>query len=117
MALTTCTHCEQRISSKYSTCPHCGQPVGDAQPAMGGDDKPAPPARRKLRRRVQDLSHLALLAMVAGSIWYYVDSGGLKQPAGAGPVWLMAAGASLYLYLRIWWLLRRIRRGQAAENK
>ncbi len=108
MALITCTGCGERISSQYAHCPHCGQATN---PEIASSDAVTVPARqqKKLRQRTQDLSHLALLAMVAGSIWYYIDSQGLKQPAGDGPIWLMGAGASLYLYLRIWWLLRRLR--------
>jgi len=31
MALVTCPECQQQVSSKATTCPHCGFPIGQAQ--------------------------------------------------------------------------------------
>ncbi len=107
MAIVTCDHCGKRMSSRHAHCPHCGR-VAPPRPDRG--PAAAQERLRRLRHRAQDLSNLSLLLMVAGSIWYYVESDGLQKPAGAGPVWVLAAGASVYLYLRIWLLLRRLRR-------
>ncbi len=102
MALSRCAHCHKHRSSLHQHCPHCGQPV-DAPDSIHHLQA------LKRKQRMQDLTGLSWLLMVAGAILHYVQSQGLSQPASPVPVWLMGAGASLYLYLRLWVLLRRIR--------
>jgi hypothetical protein len=104
MALAQCPNCDERISSQFKLCPHCGFQRGEVDEVELKEFR-----RRKLRDSVYHLqmaSYAALTLLVAAFAWYWVETEGFAYRSSIGPYLLFTLGALAYMLIRVF-LFRR----------
>lgn len=103
-----CPACNERISSKYKSCPHCRAEIGDSGEGHDVEEVSARVAMER-RHRSQGLSYLGMLALVIGAIWGWFDSDGFQLRPSTGPVVLMAGGTVWYMAMRVYMTYTKMR--------
>lgn len=105
MAIIHCPGCSRRISDKNPACPHCDLALGQLAP-----EDLERLARRRWQRRVwraRNVIYLAMTALVAGAIWWWVaEPGGWVLPPPLPAMVMMIAAGLGYVAGRAWlfWL-------------
>ncbi len=98
MAIVTCPQCDNRISSQFSLCPHCGFQRGEVD-----EDELREHRRRKIRDRVYYLkmaSYGVLTLLLLAFAWYWVATDNFRYQSSSGPYILFTVAAAAYLVIR-----------------
>ena len=109
MAIIRCPSCNQRISNRNKSCPHCHLGLNDAHEGLSYD---VASERVKLERSMRLANHgyMALALTTAGTIWSWYVSDGMSRPPGYWPVATVAAGAMWYIGVRVVMIIKRLRK-------
>lgn len=103
-----CPSCNERISNKNQTCPHCELDLTGSGDGLSYDDV----MRRKNRDanyRLAMHSYGALGLTTVGAIWSWAAADQMSQGPGNWPLLTLAAGGTWYIVVRLVMLVRKIR--------
>lgn len=100
MALIDCPSCNNKISDKAKSCPHCGYAIGQSS----GEDLVRKQNLNKFQKHhsIQNQSMVAMLMFIAGFAFLYW---GTAQPDSIQ--YTMSIGCSVVGF--VWYIINRIR--------
>lgn len=109
MAIIRCPSCNQRISNKNKSCPHCHLSLSDADGGLSYDAA-SERVNRERALRLTNQGYAALALTTAGAIWSWYVSDGMSRSPGYWPVATVSAGAMWYIGVRAIMIFKRRRK-------